>query len=100
MEYVYQANELMKITESDLCYSDYQWDSFSESDPRISGKPGKTIVDRDQGHELVYIINCFIRKFHLTDKSDARKIEIMIREEMPETIKRQDRIMAWIEENW
>lgn len=88
------------ITKSDLYYTDYSWTVLNEDNPKITGEPDSTLLNRKEGYEILYFINKFsgINEFKL--KASATKVERMIREEVPSDIRSQVNIKTWIEKNW
>lgn len=85
---------------SDMIYPDYLWTHYPKDDPRISGLPGNTILNRRQGREVLYLINKMAELYNLKKKSNGRRIEILIREYLPESIRQQEEAESWIKENW
>jgi len=88
------------ITRSDLYYSDYSWNALSGDNPKITGEPDGTLLNRKEGYEIIYFINKFCDKYELKQKASAIKIEKMIRNEVPTNIHSQEKIKNWIATNW
>jgi hypothetical protein len=88
------------ITKSDLHYNDYSWSTYSNDDPKITGEPDSTLLNRMEGYEILYFINKFTEIHKLKEKSSATKIEKMIRNEVPSNLRSQQNIKKWIEINW
>lgn len=88
------------ITKSELHYKDYSWTTLKDDDPKISGEPDSTLLNRKEGYEVLYFINKFseIHKFKI--KTSAIKVEKMIRNEVPTDKRSQSNIKTWIEQNW
>lgn len=55
------------ITKSDLNY-EYSWTSTKEDDPKISGEPDRTLLNRNEGYEVLYFINKFCEIYDLKQK--------------------------------
>jgi hypothetical protein len=87
------------ITKSDLQY-EYSWTALPGDDPRISGEPDSTLLNRNEGYEMLYFINKFCEKYQLKKKSSAFKVERMIKIDMPRDIRSQENISKWVVENW
>lgn len=96
----HEISERILVTVADLCYTDYSWPPLDSDDPKISGEPDHHPVNIMAGPEVVFIINKYASIHNLKDKSDARKIEIMLREELPNGSYNQIEVMNWIKENW
>lgn len=88
------------ISKSDLYYKDYSWTVLSGDDPKITGEPDNTLLNRKEGYEVLYFINKFSEIYKLKQKASAIKVERMIREEVPGNIHSQKNIKEWLENNW
>ncbi len=83
----------------DLLY-DYAWAPYDTKDPRVSGIPGPTAFNRNQGREVLYLINAFAQQRGFKSKSSYCKLEKIIHLFMPASVRRQDEAIHWIEDNW
>jgi hypothetical protein len=93
----------MSISRSDLYYKDYNWKAkYENDDPRITGEPDKTLLDRNEGYEVLYFLNAVGKMWgwSSSDKNSYHKIERLIRTKLPGTTRSQENIKAWIEANW
>ena len=88
------------INRSDLYFIDYSWTTLASDNPKITGKPDSTLLNRMEGYEILYFINKLCELWNFTNKSLATKIERMIRDEVPSNIHSQENIMKWISDNW
>jgi hypothetical protein len=88
------------INRSDLYFTDYSWTTLASDNPKITGKPDSTLLNRMEGYEILYFINKLCEIWELKNKSSATKIEKMIRYEVPSNIHSQENIMKWISDNW
>ncbi|CAA0151462.1 hypothetical protein [Tenacibaculum maritimum] len=88
------------ISKSDLFYDDYSWTAIDGDDPKVTGKPDSTLLNRNEGYEIVYFINKFMEIHKLENKATAKKIELMIKDDLPSEIRSQEKIKTWIEKNW
>ncbi|MDF2552446.1 MAG: hypothetical protein K0R36_113 [Chryseobacterium sp.] len=88
------------INRSDLYFTDYSWTTLASDNPKITGKPDSTLLNRMEGYEILYFINKLCELWNFTNKSSATKIEKMIRDEVPSDIHSQENIMKWISDNW
>jgi hypothetical protein len=87
------------IRKSELNYT-YNWRPVPENDPRISGEPDLTLLNRNQGPEVLYIINWFAARNNLKDLSDALKLEKIIKEYLPGIFRTQLHTIQWLQNNW
>ena len=88
------------FTTADMQYDDYQWNPLPSNDPRVSGTPDKSRFNRNQGYEMLYLINEIANMWQLKQISSCLKMERMIKEAMPERLAKQEVIMEWVRKNW
>jgi hypothetical protein len=88
------------ITKNDLYHTDYSWTALAGDNPKITGKPDSTLLNRKEGYEILYFVNKFSEAHDFKQINSAKKVEKMIREEVPSEIRSQDKIKTWIEQNW
>lgn len=81
---------------SDLFYMDYKWTAYPSDDPKVTGAPDSTLLNRHEGYEVLYFIN----RFDLPTKATGEKMEKMIRNELPSNVRKQVEVLDWIIENW
>lgn len=85
---------------SDMVYKDYSWTVLNGDNPKITGEPDSTLLNRKEGYEVLYFINKFSEIHEFKQKASATKIEKMIREAVPGDIRSQKNIKEWLEKNW
>ncbi|HCA09855.1 hypothetical protein [Chryseobacterium sp.] len=88
------------ITKTDLYFADYSWTAIEPDDPRVTGEPDSTLLNRKEGYEILYFINKLSDIWSLKNKSSAIKIERMIRFEVPSDLHSQLTIRIWIHDHW
>lgn len=84
----------------DMIYKDYSWTAISGDDPRISGKPDNTLLNRHEGYEVLYLINKCLDEWRFKNMSSGQKLEKMIREGLPSNVRSQSNIKDWLKSNW
>lgn len=87
------------ITKSELKYN-YSWTVLNGDNPKITGAPDSTLLNRNEGYEVLWFINKFAEKHNFKNKESAFKIERMIKSHLPENIRSQENVVEWIERNW
>jgi hypothetical protein len=87
------------LSRSDLRFI-YSWSAILPDDPRISGKPNSTLLNRNEGYEVLYLINTFADLNSINIKKSGHKIERMIRNHLPGDIRKQEAVVNWINSNW
>jgi hypothetical protein len=93
----------VKIKASDL--NDYKyhysWTTKYAGDESIAiGNPDIEVLDRNQGYEMLYFINCFMENCDFRRKIDALKAERLIKEYMPSYLISHAQIREWLKNNW
>ena len=88
------------ISKDDLYYKDYSWTVYVKDNPKITGEPDSTLLNREEGYEILYFVNKFCEMYSLNLKTLATKVEKMIRNVVPSDIHSQVKIKEWIVVNW
>jgi hypothetical protein len=92
----------MSFTQRDMLYTDYAWSTrYTGDDPRVTGEPDNTLLNRTEGWEMLYFINKCAEKWGWlsADNASRRKLEKAIRQKVPGNIRTQRGIKEWIELN-
>ncbi|WPQ64984.1 hypothetical protein SIO70_08980 [Chitinophaga sancti] len=93
----------MSYTKNDMVYDDYSWTTrYTNDDPKVTGEPDSTLLNRKEGWEMLYFINKCGEKWNWAQNSIEayKKLEKTIRQKVPSDIRSQQRIKTWIEENY
>ncbi|MCS5420958.1 MULTISPECIES: hypothetical protein [Psychrilyobacter] len=91
---------MISIGKSSMAYKNYSWKIYDEGDPKITGKLDSTNFDKNEGHEMLYIIKKLTEIWKLEDRYSIRKIETMIYKSLPEGKKEQEEVKNWVRDNW
>lgn len=91
---------MSSFSKNNLNYNDYSWTTYPTDDPKVTGKPDLTPLNRIEGYEVLYFINYFLNAYNGLEVQDGAKIEKIIRELVPATIRTQQEIEDWIVKNW
>jgi len=86
------------LNKIDLKYH-YNWKPIPTEDSRISGISDTTLFDRNEGLEVLYLINAFADKHGITYKETGLIIERLIKETLPLNLRNQIHVMEWLNEN-
>ncbi|WP_459212494.1 hypothetical protein [Aquimarina rhabdastrellae] len=79
---------------------DYSWSAYGGDDPKVTGKIDSTLLNRNEGYEILYFINSFLKKHtFLSSLTDVKKLEDLI-QKAPTNIRSQENIRNWIEQEW
>ena len=76
---------------------EYSWQATDGSDP-MKVKIDARILNRNEGYEVIPIIQKVIDHFGYSDEADVLKIEALIKEELPGNIRGRDRVFDWLVE--
>jgi hypothetical protein len=85
------------LSKADLNYF-YNWRPIPDWDSRISGCTDTTLFDRNEGLEVLYLINTFSEKHGISHKVTGLQIEKLIKETLPVNLRNQIHVMEWLEE--
>ncbi|MGA0609440.1 hypothetical protein [Caldimonas sp. KR1-144] len=92
------------ITKSDLIYKDYSWSTFRGDDPRLTGEPDATLLNRHEGYEVLHFISRFCDRHTWNPppatKASAQKAERLIRQHVPSNVRSRQGIDQWLIQNW
>ncbi len=88
------------ISKKDLKYDGYKWTPCKEKDPKVKTNPDQTVLNRQEGYEILYLINKIAELNNFKDIEEGLKIERMIHQQLPEDVLSHEETRKWIEENW
>ena len=92
----------MGFSKGDMLYADYKWRARDErDDPRVTGEPDSTLLDRNEGYEVLYFINKIGEKHFAApvNLGTYQKVERLLRS-CPGNIRSQEKIRDWVIQNW
>jgi len=84
---------------NDLIY-DYSWSDYNKDDPRVSGVPDSTPFNKNEGEEIVYLINYLSEHLAWSVEEFGAKVERLLHEHLPEDEISQKETIQWIKKNW
>jgi hypothetical protein len=87
-------------SKSDMIYHDYSWTVYDHDNPKVTGEPDSTLLNRHEGYEMLYFINKYAQNHSILQIWLCQRIERIIRQQVPSHIHSQREITRWIEENW
>ena len=90
-------NVANKFSKGDLA-GKYSWTAIKGDDPRVSGEPDRTLFNRHEGYEVLYLLNKFAGAY-AHDIDDFLRAERML-QHLPSTVRSQARVIDWLETNW
>jgi hypothetical protein len=90
----------MSFTKANMLYNHYSWTALPGDNPKISGVPDSTLFNRNEGYEVLYLINRFMSDNNLKNVESGQKIERMIRTGLPGDVRGQKNVVEWLTKNW
>jgi len=73
----------------------YNWTTDKGDNPRLTGTPDSDLLDRTEGYEVLHFLNQRCKTLQ-----DALKAERLIHSALPGSIRGQEHIVAWLNNNW
>ncbi len=83
------------IDRSDLQY-DYTWTSKPGHNPRSESTRTGNMFRRDEGNEVLALINDYVKEEDIRDKETALKIETLIHDKLDREQTNRNEIKAWL----
>jgi hypothetical protein len=90
---------MILFSRRNLHYSDYKWTTYTQHDPRVNGRPDDTIFDKEEGNEVVYLVNKLMALWDYRFSNTGNKMEKLIHDKMPPEIIKQEEVQVWLKEN-
>lgn len=87
------------FSKRNLHYSDYKWTAYSQNDPHVNGKPDDTLFAREEGNEMVYLINRLMGLWDYRFSNTGNKMEKLIHDKLPSDINKQLDVQDWLKAN-
>ena len=87
------------ISASDLKYN-YSGTATKNDDPKLRGEPDRSLFNRHEKYEVLYLINKFAEKYNLKQISSGHKVERLIHDHLPSDVRSQEHVVQWLASNW
>jgi hypothetical protein len=87
------------LQKSDLQFK-YSWTVISHDDPKVTGKPDSTLLNRDEGYEVLAFINSIAVTRDWKQKAFGLKAERLIKKYLPGDIRSHANVRKWLVDNW
>ena len=65
----------------------------------FDGTPSRRLFDRNNGNQILFIINLYASQAKLFSQNDVSRIENKLLNQMPEEIKSEISVLKWLQEN-
>ena len=86
----------MELFNKDDLMNGYEWKDYEVNAPEISGQPDSTLFNRQDGHQVLYIINKFSKKYEIRWKTSGLLLEQMLTNGLPDRVHSQIEVLTWI----
>lgn len=83
----------MKYLKEDLI-GQYDWSA--ENTSMYTGLPSRRIFDRGNGNQMLFIINCFYESIGLLSVTAGKKLEELIRTQLPPDVRSELAVFNWL----
>ncbi len=90
---------MILFSRRNLHYSDYKWSSYPTNDPHVTGKLDETPFNKEEGNEVIYLINKLMILWDYRFSNTGNKMEKLIHDKLPADISSQNEVLLWIKEN-
>lgn len=87
------------LNKNDLQFK-YSWTAISPDDARVTGVPDSTLLNRNEGYEVLALLNRLAKASKWTNKAPALKAERMIKNHLPGDIRSHANVWRWLIDNW
>ena len=75
-----------------MCHA---WNAIPPDDPKVTGRPDSTLLNRHEGYEVLAFLNR-----NCADLPAALKAERLIRQVLPATVRSHVNVFNWLKTNW
>ena len=90
---------MILFSRRNLHYSDYKWSVYPANDPHVTGKPDETPFNKEEGNEVIYLINKLMILWDYRFANTGNKMEKLIHDKLPATVITQKEVLTWIKAN-
>jgi hypothetical protein len=91
----------MKFSRSDLIFDkNYTWQAAGNDQAKIANSPDSDLLNRKEGYEVLYFIQQFLKKRKLRGIKRGKRIEIIIQNYVPTSIRNRSDVESWLDENF
>ncbi len=70
-----------------------------QHDPRVNGRPDETIFNKEEGNEVVYLINKLMGLWDYRFANTGNKMEKLIHDKLPAELTKQEEVQQWLKSN-
>ena len=85
----------MPFLKEDLIHNHYDW-QYGNASSVFNGQPSRRLFDRDNGNQVLFIINFYASVADRTSIKEGRKMEEMINDSLPPDFKSEIAVFNWL----
>ena len=79
----------------------YSWTASAENDnAKITGIPDSTLLDRNEGYEVLPFLNRYMTDKGWANQSTLNKLEDALRDKLPGTTRSHANVKKWLNDNF
>jgi hypothetical protein len=86
----------MGLIEKDDLKFDYDWSSQPGDDPVKKEDIGSNVFNKNQGKDVLNMLNNYAEEHNITDKNDVLDAEGMLRDNLPKDLNTETNIIDWL----
>ncbi|MGM0826477.1 MAG: hypothetical protein ACQEUY_17395 [Pseudomonadota bacterium] len=86
---------MANFTKTNLSLDHYTWEAEPDDDARVAGEPDSTLFNRQQGYEVLYMLNTVLSAS--APITALHKGELLIRDELPSDTLQQLDVKKWLD---
>jgi len=90
---------MILFSRRNLFYTDYKWSTYVQNDPKVYGRPDETSFNKEEGNEVVYLINKLMALWDYRFTNTGNKMEKLIHDKLPPEILKQEEVQLWLKQN-
>lgn len=87
------------LSKTDLKYT-YSWTAIAPDNPKVTGVPDSTLLNRGEGYEVLAFINRFANTHSFKQKASGLKTERLIKEHLPGDTRSHKNVSKCLVDNW
>ncbi|TDV98032.1 hypothetical protein BDK62_10464 [Halomonas alkaliantarctica] len=88
---------MANFTQTNMSLDHYDWTAAPSDDPHVTGEPDSTLFNRQQGYEVLYMLNMVLSAS--APISALHKGEKLIRDELPGDTRKQLDVKKWLDQH-
>ena len=83
------------VTKTMLQYN-YSWTATSGDDPKLRGEPDSNLFNRQEGYEVIYMLQKVANKKYLSKEAEVQRYETLIHDDLPSDVRSQLNVFNWL----